>query len=94
MGGSALNCVANRRAYVEYDNVWIMPSPGDSGSAIGAVLASTKKHIDFNSPYLGHEILGDYPVEELLKELTTVGIVGVANGRAEFGPRALGNRSR
>ena len=93
MGGSALNCVANRRAYVEYDNVWIMPSPGDSGSAIGAVLASTKKHIDFNSPYLGHEILGDYPVEELLKELTTVGIVGVANGRAEFGPRALGNRS-
>jgi len=31
--------------------------------------------------------------ENLLTYLKKDGIVGVANGRAEFGPRALGNRS-
>lgn len=36
---------------------------------------------------------GDYPIEKLLTELDKCGIVGVANGKAEFGPRALGNRS-
>ena len=30
---------------------------------------------------------------EIIKELKNVGIVGVAKGKAEFGPRALGNRS-
>ena len=34
-----------------------------------------------------------YPIKKLMKDLTSKGIVGVANGRAEFGPRALGNRS-
>jgi carbamoyltransferase len=42
---------------------------------------------------LGYDIKGDYPVKQLLDELQTNKIVGVANGRAEFGPRALGNRS-
>jgi carbamoyltransferase len=32
-------------------------------------------------------------VDRLIKELETNRMVGVANGRAEFGPRALGNRS-
>jgi carbamoyltransferase len=43
--------------------------------------------------YLGYNIEGDYPVEEAISELKKTGIVGVANGRAEFGPRAFGNRS-
>jgi carbamoyltransferase len=34
-----------------------------------------------------------YPVDELINNLTKDKIVGVANGRAEFGPRALGHRS-
>jgi carbamoyltransferase len=42
---------------------------------------------------LGHNIPGVYPVSNLLDELLTNKIAGVANGRAEFGPRALGNRS-
>jgi carbamoyltransferase len=70
-----------------------MPNPGDAGSAIGCVLAHTKQHIKFNNAYLGYDIKGEYPVEELINELKTTGIAGVANGRAEFGPRALGNRS-
>ena len=32
-------------------------------------------------------------VDEIIEELTKNKICGVANGRAEFGPRALGNRS-
>ncbi len=92
MGGCALNCVANTIALKYFDNVWIMPNPGDAGSSLGAILAHTKKHVNF-SPYLGHNITGAYPAQDLLLELLDTGIVGVANGSAEFGPRALGNRS-
>lgn len=92
-GGCALNCVANPIALKYFDNVWIMPNPGDAGNSLGAVLAYTQEHISFTSPFLGYNIEGEYPVEGLISELKRVKIVGVANGRAEFGPRALGNRS-
>ena len=49
--------------------------------------------INFTSASLGHRIPGVYPVNGLLDRLLTERIVGVASGRAEFGPRALGNRS-
>ena len=93
MGGCALNCSANSIAYDYFKNVWIMPNPGDAGSAIGAVLAHKKQHMEMPHVYLGYNIEGEYPVEEALHELLTTGIVGVANGRAEFGPRAFGHRS-
>ena len=93
MGGCALNCLANRLISVFFDEYWIMPNPGDAGSSLGAVLAGTKQRVNFHTPYLGHNIQGEYPSEEILEELNRYGIVGVANGRAEFGPRALGNRS-
>ena len=93
MGGCALNCVANGLAYERFKNVWIMPNPGDAGSAVGAVLDYQRDFIPYTTPYLGYNIAGDYPVEKALAELSTVGMVGVANGRAEYGPRALGNRS-
>lgn len=93
MGGCALNSLANRHLHRYFSNIWILPSPGDSGSCIGAVLANKKTHHSFNNPFLGHNISGSYPTESLLTELNKTGIVGVANGRAEFGPRALGHRS-
>ena len=93
MGGCALNCSANALAYRFFDNVWIMPNPGDAGSAIGAVLAHKKQTLPMDHAYLGYNIEGEYPVEETISELKTSGIAGVANGRAEFGPRAFGNRS-
>lgn len=93
MGGCALNCVANGSAYRYYDNVWIMPNPGDAGSSVGCVLDTTREFIEYNTAYLGYNIEGKYPVKSALEQLETVGMVGVANGRAEFGPRALGNRS-
>ncbi len=93
MGGVALNCVANSKlAERFYNNLWIMPNPGDAGSSLGAILATTKQHIDFKHPFLGHEIKGEYPTASVTKQLFKGNIVGLANGRAEFGPRALGNR--
>ena len=92
-GGVALNCLANRLLGEFYDNIWIMPNPGDAGSSLGAACLGYGKRIKWNNAYLGHDIPGSYPVNKLLDHLTASGIVGVANGRAEFGPRALGHRS-
>jgi carbamoyltransferase len=92
-GGCALNCVANEIALCYFDNVWIMPNPGDAGNSLGAVAAYTNQFLHWEHPYLGHEITGGYPVEAALQELLTHKLVGVASGKAEFGPRALGNRS-
>jgi len=93
MGGVALNCVINRRLGEHFNKIWIMPNPGDAGSSLGAAAYAYGRDINFTTPFLGTDIPGEYPVKELLKELETNQIVGVANGRAEFGPRALGNRS-
>lgn len=93
MGGVALNCVANRHLHNYFDRVWIMPNPGDSGSSLGAAAYATKTRLKWKNSYLGTNISGAYPVDELLSELLKGNVVGVANGRAEFGPRALGNRS-
>jgi carbamoyltransferase len=93
MGGVALNCKANDLIGPYFQNVWIMPNPGDCGSSLGAAALSYGGKLNWQGPYLGTDIPGEYPVKELLDELITNKIVGVANGRAEFGPRALGNRS-
>jgi carbamoyltransferase len=93
MGGCVLNCVANPIATKYFDNVWIMPNPGDAGSAIGCVLAHRREFMEFPHAFTGHEIVGEYPVDEIIDELKTKKITAVAAGRAEFGPRALGNRS-
>jgi carbamoyltransferase len=39
-GGVALNCVANGRILREgpFENIWIQPSAGDAGGAMGASL--------------------------------------------------------
>ena len=70
-----------------------MPNPGDAGSSLGAAATVYGKKLEWTDTYLGTNIPGEYPVDELLKELHENKIVGVASGRAEFGPRALGNRS-
>jgi len=93
MGGCALNCAANSKAYKYFKDIWIMPAPGDSGSAIGAVLAHTKNHIDWPGVYLGYDLGYHTNNEQIVNHLLENKICGVARGRAEFGPRALGNRS-
>ena len=93
MGGCALNCAANHLIYKYFQNVWIMPAPGDNGSAIGAVLAHTKKHINWPGVYLGYDMGYHSSNEQIVDYLIKNKVCGVARGRAEFGPRALGNRS-
>ena len=93
MGGVALNCTANRMLGEYFENIWIMPCPGDAGSSLGAAALAHGHRINWRNAYLGHDIPGPYPVNGLLDRLLTERIVGVASGRAEFGPRALGNRS-
>jgi carbamoyltransferase len=93
MGGVALNCLANRTLGDYFENIWIMPNPGDAGSSLGAAALAHGGRVNWRNPYLGRDIPGAYPVENLITELLTKQIVGVASGRAEFGPRALGNRS-
>jgi carbamoyltransferase len=94
-GGVALNCVANAVMANKnvFDQVWIMPNPGDAGSSLGCIAAAEKKKLNWRNPFLGYNIEGEYPVDAVIRELETNRMVGVANGRAEFGPRALGNRS-
>jgi len=93
MGGCALNCSANHITKKYFKNVWIMPNPGDAGSSLGAIAANNRQKLNWKGPYLGADMGDEYPIKKLLTELHKTGIVGVANGRAEFGPRALGNRS-
>jgi carbamoyltransferase len=97
MGGVALNCVANSELFKLYNNIHIMPNPGDAGSSLGAAALEyfnkTGNRTNWQTPYLGYDIKGEYPIEKALESLAKGEIFGIANGKAEFGPRALGNRS-
>jgi carbamoyltransferase len=92
-GGVALNCLANRLLGKYFKNIWIMPNPGDAGNSLGAAALGYGKKVVWRDAFLGTDIKGPYPVDSIIKELKKNKMVGVASGRAEFGPRALGNRS-
>jgi carbamoyltransferase len=92
-GGVALNCLANRNLGKYFDRIWILPNPGDAGSSLGAAALGYGGHINWRDAYLGYDMGSDYPIARALDILCDSGIVGVASGRAEWGPRALGNRS-
>jgi len=93
MGGCALNSKANTMLWNMFEDVWIMPNPGDAGSSLGAAAAAYGKHIQWEHPYLGYDLGGEYPVDNIFNEIINNKICAVATGRAEYGPRALGNRS-
>jgi len=98
MGGVALNCVANSNILLNgvFDDVWIMPNPGDAGSSLGAALAYIGEHVGWSGPYLGSEpwgIVMDEYREDAIRELLAGNPIAWSWGRTEFGPRALGNRS-
>jgi carbamoyltransferase len=76
-----------------FEKIWIFPNPGDSGASIGAALSVNNKRIDFKNMFLGHDLKENNNIEQIVSILKTDGVVGVLNGKAEFGPRALGNRS-
>ena len=93
MGGCALNSKANTLLWNIFKDIWIMPNPGDAGSSLGAAAAMYGNHIEWKDPYLGYDLGGEYPSQKIVEAILKDGIVAVASGRAEYGPRALGNRS-
>jgi len=96
-GGCAQNVTANTLIRELFDEMHIAIAPSDSGNALGCAAYSWHKatggtHLKW-SPYLGHNIDRDIDPKEVAQYLVDNKICGVANGRAEYGPRALGNRS-
>lgn len=92
-GGCALNCSANTKLLDFVDNIHIFPHPGDGGSSVGACLAYTQRNIQMKHNFWGYDAGSMYSPESVVQEILVKGFSFVLNGRAEFGPRALGNRS-
>jgi carbamoyltransferase len=97
-GGVAENIVANTKLRELFDDMWIPPAPGDAGSALGAAAYVYGKHTDrdrinWKDAYLGYDIKREVNPKEVVNHLLEYTYCGIANGPAEFGPRALGNRS-
>lgn len=94
-GGVSLNCTANAMLLREgiFDDMWIMPNPGDAGASLGAALDQTREFVEFKTPFLGTNIDRIPNPQEIVYHLKTHGVAGLATGRAEFGPRSLGGRS-
>jgi len=97
-GGVAQNIVANSLIRDLFDDMWIAVNPADGGSAIGAAartwaLNNNKTRINWKGPYLGYNERSNVNPKVVAKYLHDRHYCGVINGPAEFGPRALGNRS-
>jgi len=120
-GGVALNSVANARILRDtpFQEMYIQPSAGDGGGALGAALFAwhcalgnsgrfVMDHAYWGQSYGVDEIrsaIGDSGMKGQLIEdsaklaeitvenLTSGKVVGLFQGRFEWGPRALGNRS-
>ena len=92
-GGCALNCITNGHLsdYSSFENIAIQPAAGDAGASLGA--AALLERPLWEGPYLGVEEYSDLTPEEAAIKIINGFVVPVINGRAEFGPRALGNRS-
>jgi carbamoyltransferase len=92
-GGVALNCVANTKLLklTPWDKIAIQPAAGDAGCALGA--AALIERPLWQTIYLGIESSNNILADDCADRILRGEIVPVINGRAEFGPRALGNRS-
>jgi len=96
-GGCAQNVVINSRLFELFDEVHIACSPTDAGSGLGTAARSWAKATGKDkliwSPYCGYDIERQVDPSEIVDHLLSHKVCGIANGKAEFGPRALGNRS-
>ena len=115
-GGVALNCVANTRLLDEgpFEEIWVQPAAGDSGTALGAALTVASDAGDDLVPMTTAALGRGWSDEQIESALNTAriryerpsdiattaakiiaenGIVAWFQGRAEYGPRALGHRS-
>jgi carbamoyltransferase len=72
-GGVALNCVANTRLLDEtsYDDVWVQPAAGDSGTALGGALHVARASGDLTVPMTGADLGRGWSDDELEVALRT-----------------------
>jgi carbamoyltransferase len=97
-GGVAQNIMANSKINPLFDDMWIAANPTDGGSSIGAAartwaLETGKNKLNWEDNYLGFDQNSNVYPKDVAKWLFERKYCGVINGPAEFGPRALGNRS-
>jgi carbamoyltransferase len=115
-GGVALNCVANSVLWRDspFDDVWVQPASGDSGTALGGAMYLAHELGDDVQAMPGAALGRSWTDDELERWLRTArvpytrpddiavevaqclahdGVVAWFQGRAEYGPRALGHRS-
>ena len=115
-GGVALNCVANTRLLDEgpFEEIWVQPAAGDSGTALGAALSVAADAGDDLAPMTTAALGRGWNENQIEGALSTArvpfdrpadiataaaeiiadnGVVAWFQGRAEYGPRALGHRS-
>jgi carbamoyltransferase len=91
-----------------FDKVWVPPFPNDSGSSIGAACCGMIERRGCSSlewdVFSGPALWEDFPIRGWKKKRAEVDVLALQlfledepivflNGRAELGPRALGNRS-
>ena len=96
-GGCAQNVVANSKIRELFDDMFIPTAPHDGGNGLGAAARTWMEKTGGKrlkwSPYSGHNIERELNPKEVAQYLVENRVCGVANGKAEYGPRALGNRS-
>jgi len=103
-GGSMLNCTTNSLILhnSKFDNLHLFPGCGDDGGCIGAALYAAHHvlgeerylYSDGEICFLGPDRASIEPDYAYLAQAISEGkVVAWSNGRSEFGPRALGNRS-
>ena len=99
-GGVALNCVANGKIIRSqlFEHVFIQPAAGDAGGALGAAWATYyiyqghSRKAGMNGDKMHFAQTGPQYTEHEIQDFLDSNI-GWFQGRMEFGPRALGNRS-
>ncbi|MFI6789348.1 carbamoyltransferase [Nonomuraea sp. NPDC050383] len=66
-GGVALNCVANTRLLAEgpFEEVWVQPAAGDSGTALGGALHLAQAYGERATPMIGADLGRGFTDEEL-----------------------------
>jgi carbamoyltransferase len=139
-GGTALNCLASMRLLDRFDQsyyrrylgkdtrlqLWVPPTPGDAGVAMGAAfnfalsngapVGPSLRHAFYcgtspsresirlaleGTPDIAHMLLGDVNSQQALNRVADYaayvvahdGVMGLFQGAAETGPRALGHRT-
>jgi carbamoyltransferase len=107
-GGCALNIVLNTKVKERYGlPVFVAPNSTDCGLSVGLLCKHFKPTNVIDVTYKGVDVLDKYVLMEevnnrnarkvdmsvIVNDLVNQRILGVVQGRAEHGPRSLGNRS-